>query len=129
MTKPTLDIITLIEKNPLTKFSENYQSRFVEKLKGSFSDSDQQLFLASFYTYLNYNVDKDFVIDLDNIWKWLGYSRKDPCKVVLEKHFKKDIDYKINQEENFAPEVTGTKKNEEKKQQRPNDAPGTRRCP
>lgn len=107
MTNPTLDIVTLIEKNPLTKFSENYQSRFVEKLKGSFSDSDQQLFLASFYTYLNYNMDTDFVIDLDNIWKWLGYTRKDHCKVVLEKHFKKDIDYKINQEENFAPEVAG----------------------
>ena len=45
---------------------------------------------------------------LDSIWKWLGFY---PCKVVLEKHFTKDIDYKIitNKiyEENFAPEVAG----------------------
>lgn len=37
----------------------------------------------------------DFVIDLDNVWKWLGFSRKDHCKRTLEKHFTKDIDYKV----------------------------------
>lgn len=32
---------------------------------------------------------------MDNVWKWLGFSRKDPCKRIIEKHFTKDIDYKI----------------------------------
>jgi len=34
-----------------------------------------------------------FVIDLENVWKWLGFSRKDPANVVLEKHFVKDVDF------------------------------------
>lgn len=109
---PYLDIVSLIEKNPLNKFSETYQSRFVQKLKESFSDSDQQLFLGSFYAYLNHD-SNEFVIDLDDIWKWLGFSRKCHCKVVLEKNFQKDIDYKINQNENFASEVAEAKSENE----------------
>ena len=35
------------------------------------------------------------MIDLDNIWKWLGYGRKNECKKVLEKNFISNIDYKI----------------------------------
>lgn len=44
---------------------------------------------------MNYNSNTDFVIDLDNVWKWLGFARKDPAKRVLEKHFTEDDDYKI----------------------------------
>jgi hypothetical protein len=47
----------------------------------------------------------DFVIDLDNIWKWLDFQQKYHAKTFLEKNFKLDLDYKI-----IAPEVTGAKK-------------------
>lgn len=110
--KKNIDIVTLIQNNPLNKFSETYQSSFINKLKESFNDDDQQLFLSSFYIYLNYE-EIDFVIELDNIWKWLGFSRIDPCKRVLEKHFTKDIDYKIitkNETAELAPQVGGAKK-------------------
>ena len=91
----TLNIVTLIEKNPITRFKETYNNRFIEKIKDHFTSKEQQIFLGSFYTYLNYNSKTDFIIDLDNIWKWLGFSRKDNCKTVLLKHFTKEIDYKI----------------------------------
>lgn len=35
------------------------------------------------------------MIDFDDIWKWIGFSRKDHAKVILNKHFVADIDYKI----------------------------------
>ena len=41
----------------------------------------QKLFVSSFYCYLNYDKNKDFVIDLDNVWKWLGFSNK---KIMLK---------------------------------------------
>jgi hypothetical protein len=63
------------------------------------------MFIASFYCYLNHNSKTDFIIELESIWKWLGFSRKDPAKRVLEKHFKQDIDYKIHKiEEKAAPQ-------------------------
>jgi hypothetical protein len=91
----TLDIVKLIEKNPITRLSQDYQSKLLNKIKDKFTDSQQQLFVSSFYCYLNHNSKNEFVIDLDDVWKWMGFSRKDPAKVVLDKNFIKDIDYKI----------------------------------
>ena len=52
-----------------------------------------QMFLASFYCYLNYDQKNDFVVDLQNVWKWCGFSRIDHAKVVLKKNFTKDVDF------------------------------------
>jgi hypothetical protein len=57
------------------------------KIKDNFTDMEQQLFLSSFYFYLNYHPTNDFVIDIDKIWKWLGFSVKIKAKTLLEKHF------------------------------------------
>jgi phage anti-repressor protein len=95
MNHERLDIVNLIENNPLEKLSNDYQTKLLDRIKETFSDSDQQLFIASFYCYLKYDCKTDFIIDIDNVWKWLGFSRRDPCKRVIEKHFTKDIDYKI----------------------------------
>ena len=91
----TLDIVKLIEKNPITRLSKDYQNRLINKIKGKFNANQQKLFVFSFYCYLNYNNKSEFIVDLDNVWKWLGFSRKDPAKVVIEKNFIKDLDYKI----------------------------------
>jgi len=89
-----LNIVDLIEKNPITKISQNCNGILVNKLKQTFNESQQQLFVASFYSYLNYDSKNDFVIDLDNIWKWIGFQQKTKAKILLEKYFKLDIDYK-----------------------------------
>ena len=90
-----LDIVNLIERNPLVNLSRDYQNKFINKIKQRFNNEQQQLFVASFYCYLNHDSEKDFVIDIDDIWKWIGFSRKDNLKRVLVKNFTKDIDYKI----------------------------------
>jgi phage anti-repressor protein len=89
------DIVKLIEKNPIARLSHDYQNALVNKIKERFTDSEQQLFAGSFYCYLNYDSKKEFVIDLDNVWKWIGFSRKDPAKRLLEKYFVEDSDYKV----------------------------------
>jgi hypothetical protein len=90
----SVDIVNLIESNPITKFSGNYQSKLVEKVKNNFTNYEQQLFLSSFYCYLKYDSKNDFVIDLDNVWKWLGFQQKVKAKILLENHFLIDKDYK-----------------------------------
>ncbi|MEY3420068.1 MAG: Anomala cuprea entomopoxvirus, partial [Bacteroidota bacterium] len=90
-----LDIVALIENNPITRLNTIYNKKFVERIRNSFCESEQQLFLASFYCYLNYDKEKDFIIELNKVWKWLGFSRIDHCKRVLEKYFINNIDYKI----------------------------------
>ena len=104
-----LDIVGLVEKNKITKLNGNYQSKMIEKIKNNFNSYEQQLFLASFYCYLQYDSKNDFIIDLDNIWKWLGFSHKVNAKRVLEKNFLIEKDYK------FLPfQLAKQKVNEEK---------------
>jgi hypothetical protein len=94
MAETQLNIVELIENNPITKLSQkNYNVKLLTKIKSSFTDFEQQLFLSSFYCYLNHHPTNDFVIDLDNVWKWLGFSQKARAKELLEKQFVVEKDY------------------------------------
>ena len=88
-----LDIVKLIENNPITKLSNDYNLKLLLKIKENFSDFEQQLFLSSFYCFLNCDPVKDFVIDLDNIWKWLDFSSKQKALRIVEKYFVINTDY------------------------------------
>ena len=91
----SFDIVELIENNPITRLTNTYQNKLITKIKNKFTDTEQQLFVGSFYCFLNYNQREDFVIDLDNVWKWIGFSTKQKAKMLLEKHFVNDDDYKF----------------------------------
>ena len=90
-----LNIVHLIEKNSITRLTKDYENKLLMKIKENFNENQQQLFVASFYCFLNYDKKNDFVIDFDNVWKWLGFTRKDSAKKLLEKFFIRDIDYTI----------------------------------
>lgn len=91
---PELNIVDLIETNPITRLSNAYQNKLLCKIKDKFSNNEQQLFVASFYCFLNYNQSTEFIIDLDKIWQWLGFTQKVNAKRLLEKSFLINIDYK-----------------------------------
>lgn len=87
-----LNIVELIEKNPITKLSSTYNNKLLNKIKDNFSGFEQQLFVSSFYCYLNYDKNIDFIVDLDDVWKWLGFTQKVSAIRVLEKNFTSNID-------------------------------------
>ena len=66
------------------------------------------MFVASFYCYLKYDNKNDFVIDLDNVWNWLGFGQKVNAKRVLEKNFTINKDYKLSLCQ-LAKQTTNTK--------------------
>ena len=90
----SLDIVKLIENHPISKLTSTYNVKLLDKIKIAFTEAEQQLFIGSFYCYLQYDTKKDFVVDLDNVWKWMGFSQKVRAKEVIERHFIKDTDYK-----------------------------------
>ena len=91
----TLNIVELIDKNPITKLSQTYNNILLEKIQENFSTFEQQLFVASFYCYLNYDRNTDFVVDLDDVWKWLGFASKFNAIRVIESNFKVNLDYTV----------------------------------
>ena len=104
-----LNIVELIENNPITKLSKEYNNKLLNKIKENFTGFEQQLFISSFYCYLNYDKNVDFVIDLDDVWEWMGFKQKINAKMLLEKHFKINIDYK-----NLSTATSGANLNDEK---------------
>ena len=105
MIKP-LNIVDLIETNPITRLSNTYQNKLLTKIKERFTDNEQQVFVTSFYCYLNYK--DEFIIDLDNIWKWLGFNQKVKAKVLLENHFIINKDYiSLSHEGKQSPHIKG----------------------
>ena len=119
MNTTPIDIVNLIESNPIARFNQTYQSKLIVKLQTKFSDYQQQLFLSSFYCYLKYDKLNDFVIDLDDVWEWLGFINKGNAKINLKKNFVDDKDFKCLllklQKRTFEPEFMNgnPKENEE----------------
>ena len=92
----TINIVELIEKNPITRLSQQYNNLLLEKIQENFSTFEQQLFVASFYCYLNYDKNTDFVVDLDDVWRWLGFMSKYNAIRMIEPNFKLNVDYTVS---------------------------------
>ena len=90
----SFNIVDLITNNPIIKLTETHNNNLLNKVKNTFNETEQQLFIASFYSYLNYHKTDDYIVDLDNIWKWLGFDQKIKAKYLLEKNFEVEKDYK-----------------------------------
>ena len=96
MTSPSpINFVDLVESNPVTNLSERGNHKLITNLQNAFTDEDQRMFVASFYCFLDHNPSSDFIIDLDNVWRWMGFSQKIRAKNLLERHFVKDAHYRI----------------------------------
>lgn len=99
-----LKISNEIQEN---KLSKNCDTKLLQKIKTCFTSDEQKLFLMSFHSYIKYDKTNDFVVDLDDVWTFLGFGQKIKAKHLLQKHFKKDIDYKIPNKQNNDKKGSG----------------------
>ena len=88
-----VNVASLFSECPIVRLNEVYQSRFLNTVSETFSTEDQQLFIASFYCFLNHHPTDDYVVDMDGIWQWLGYSNKQNAKRKLRLAFTESRDY------------------------------------
>lgn len=86
----SINIIQLIEKNAMYY---KYDNKILNKIRDNFTEQQQQLFMANAYCNIKYDTKNDFIIDFENIWRWLGFQKKEHAKTILTKHFVVDIDY------------------------------------
>lgn len=66
MENQVLDIVKLIEKNPITRLDKDYNDTLILKIKESFTEPEQQLFVASFLCYFNFNTLLSILIQYGN---------------------------------------------------------------
>jgi phage anti-repressor protein len=72
-----------------------FKSDLLQELNNEFNTEEQSIFVNSFYSYLNHHPTQDFVIDLDIVYKFIGFTNKGNFKRLLEKNFSEGTDYQI----------------------------------
>ena len=92
-----LNIVKLIQDNPIKTFSDKYNEKFLNEIKKNFVEYEEQLFIDMFYHHFYWccYLRHGFSVDLDNVWKMIGFTQKGNAKRMLEKYFILDKDYKI----------------------------------
>lgn len=92
MVSVAVDIRTLIQTGTL-ETCEN--TKLVQKLRNNFSESEQKLYICNLFLYLNHNSMNEFIINLENVWKFIGFSNKANAKRLLKHNFKDGTDYQV----------------------------------
>lgn len=88
-----IDIRTLIQNSSIEIYEKN---NLIDKLKNHFSHDEQKLYVSNLFLYLNHHQLHDFIVNLDNVWKFIGFSNKANAKRLLKHNFTENKDYKIS---------------------------------
>ena len=59
----------------------------IDVLNNEFTDNEQRWYIANLYMYMNYNSTDEFPIDLENVFKLIGFLHKKNAKSTLENKF------------------------------------------
>jgi hypothetical protein len=87
--------MSLIYSNELLQNLNNkIDDRLYELIIDKMDSDEQKQFVESFKIYLQYgDDDKKFIIDFDEVWKWVGFSQKVNAKRLLTKKFTQNINF------------------------------------
>ena len=86
--------------------------QLISLIKSNFNKDDMQLFDLNYKIYTtNKNNLNDFIVDFDEVWKWIGYNKKSDAKKVLIniKSLVENKDYKVLRQ---APQNLGGRPSE-----------------
>jgi hypothetical protein len=95
--KPETINFTELVHNSKTQFdlSDEYECKMINKLNETFTKEQQKWYIANLYMYMHYHATNDFPINLENVYKMVGFTKKGNAKRTLENNFLQGIDYKI----------------------------------
>lgn len=71
-------------------------NRLMGMLRAALSSEEQRLFVDHFHMYLNHGRKDDFVVDLDHVFTWMGFTRKDNAKTLVLKHLAPGTQYTMS---------------------------------
>jgi phage anti-repressor protein len=89
-----VDFNALVTKNSLDK-SLDFRCKIVDELNNTFTEDEKRWCVGNLYMYLNYHQTDEFPIDLENVYKLIGFSNKGNAKSTLVNNFIENVDYKI----------------------------------
>jgi len=88
----TINFHTLVTTNSTQ--SLNFQSKLINELTNTFTSDEQKWYIANLYMYLNYHPINDFPINLDDVYKMIGFANKGNAMKTIKNNFIENEDYK-----------------------------------
>ena len=67
---------------------------YVDKLSSAFTNEEREIFVDNFALFMQYRKDPNaFVIDIEDVVQWLGFSQKVKAVRLLKENFEQDVDF------------------------------------
>ena len=82
-------------KNSNTTLSLNLETKMITLLNTEFTEEQQRWYIANLYIYMNYHPTNDYPINLEDVFKMIGFANKGNAMKTIKSNFTKDEDYKI----------------------------------
>ena len=96
VTPETINFTELVKNSKTTiSLSDEYQSKMIDLLNTEFTEKEQQWYIANLYIYMNYHPTNDYPINLENIFKMIGFANKGNAMKTIKSNFTLDEDYKL----------------------------------
>ena len=83
-------------KNSNTTLSLNLETKMINILNTEFTEEEQQWYIANLYIYMNYHPTNDYPINLENVFKMIGFANKGNAMKTIKSNFTLDEDYKTS---------------------------------
>ena len=89
----TIDFIALIKSS--NTLSDECNVNLITEIKKTFTEEQQQWYIANLYMYINYHPTNDYPINLESIFSMIGFANKGNAMKTIKSNFTKDEDYKV----------------------------------
>jgi len=90
--KPKSINFTELVKNSNTTLSIDIQSKIVDKLNETFTEKEQHWYVANLYMYMNYHATEDYPINLEHVFKMIGFANKGNAMKTIKSNFVENED-------------------------------------
>ena len=91
----TINFNELVKTSNNSILSDKLQSKMVKTLNQEFTEEEQRWYIANLYVYMHYHPTNDFPINLENVYKMIGFANKGNAMKTIKSNFVVDQDYKV----------------------------------
>jgi len=97
ITPESINFTQLVRNSNTTlSLSDDYQSNMIKILNEEFTEEESRWYIANLYIYMNYHPTNDYPINLENVFKMIGFANKGNAMKTIKSNFTKNEDYKTS---------------------------------
>lgn len=82
----------LVKTNSL--LSDDCQSKLINSITQEFTETEKEWYVYNLFMYLNYDSTKDYPVNLEDVYKLIGFANKGNAMKTIKNNFTEGEDYK-----------------------------------